>query len=121
MDSILQLSGGVGRGQDNNEDDVYATDNALREIGAYQPPPEYASEPQRYTSEPMVNALESFPEQNGLKIDGYAKPGGPTEQAINNRLTGKPRGAAPSCTISTSRSETRSATASRTSRAMCKP
>lgn len=47
----------------------------------------------RYTTEPMVAALENFQEQNGLKIDGYAKPGGPTEQAINNRLTGKPRGA----------------------------
>ena len=32
-------------------------------------------------------------ERNGLKIDGYALPGGPTEQAINNNLVGKPRGA----------------------------
>ncbi len=41
----------------------------------------------------MVEALEKFQEQNGLKIDGYAKPGGPTERAINNNLLGKPRGA----------------------------
>lgn len=93
MDTILQLSGGVGRGQENNEDDVSAIDNTLREIGAYVPPPEYASEPQRYTTEPMVNALQHFQDQNGLKVDGYARPGGPTEQAINNRLIGKPRGA----------------------------
>jgi hypothetical protein len=35
MDTILQLNGGVGRGQENSEDDVFTTDNALREIGAY--------------------------------------------------------------------------------------
>jgi hypothetical protein len=93
MDTILQLSGGVGRGQENSEDDVFTTDNALREVGAYAPPPEYAHEPQRYTTEPMIDALEKFQEQNGLKIDGYAKPGGPTERAINNNLLGKPRGA----------------------------
>ena len=93
MDTILQLNSGIGRGQDNNEDDVYATDNALREIGAYTPPPEYAKEPQRYTTEPMVDALEKLQEHNGLKIDGYAKPVGPTDRAINNKLMGKPRGA----------------------------
>ncbi len=93
MNDLLNLRNGVGRGQENGEHDVFATDNALREIGAYTPPPEYAREPQRYTTEPMVDALEDFQEQNGLKIDGYAKPGGPTERAINNNLLGKPRGA----------------------------
>jgi hypothetical protein len=93
MDNVLNLTGGVGRGQENSGDDVFATDNALREIGAYTPPPEYANEPQRYTIEPMVEALEKFQEQNGLKLDGYAKPSRPTERAINNRLLGKPRGA----------------------------
>lgn len=93
MEDLLNLKGGVGRGQENNEDDVFATDNALREIGAYTPPAEYANEPQRYTTEPMVDALEDLQEQKGLKIDGYAKPGGPTERAINSSLLGKPRGA----------------------------
>lgn len=90
---LLSLNSGVGRGQPNDEDDVASTDNALREIGAYLPPPEYTSEPQRYITAPAVEALEAFQEQNWLKIDGYAKPGGPTERAINNRLLGKPRGA----------------------------
>ncbi len=93
MDHLLNLMNGVGRGQENNEDDVFAIDNALREIGAYTPPPEYALEPQRYTTGPMVDALENLQEQNGLKIDGYARPGGPTERAINNSLVRKPRGA----------------------------
>ena len=41
----------------------------------------------------MIDALEKYQEQNRLKIDGHAKPGGPTERAINNNLLGKPRGA----------------------------
>lgn len=93
MPMILSLSGPVGSGQANNPDDVYALDNALRETNAYDPPPEYAHEPQRHATAPMNEALERFQENEGLKVDGYAKPGGPTERAINNRLLEKPRGA----------------------------
>jgi hypothetical protein len=39
----------------------------LREIGAYTPPPEYANEPQRYTTEPMVDALENIKNKTGSK------------------------------------------------------
>ncbi len=93
MYDLLNLKGAVGRGQENDEDDVFATDAALRDIGAYTPPPEYAAGPQRFITEPVVNALERVQEQNGLRMDGYAEPGGPTERAINNRLLRKPRGA----------------------------
>ena len=64
----------------------------LAGIGAYAPPLEYADNAQRYATEPMIDALERYQEQNGLKIDGVANPGGPTERSINNRLLGKPRG-----------------------------
>src|SRR5689334_1890623 len=93
MPGILSLSGPVGSGQANNPDDVYALDDALRETNAYDPPPEYAHEPQRYATAPMNEALERFQENEGLKVDGYANPGGPTERAINNKLLEKPRGA----------------------------
>src|SRR5262249_26959845 len=89
----LNLANPVGRGQTNDEDDVETLDGALRDIGTYDPPPEYAGPPQRYATEPMVEALERFQEQNGLKVDGFAMPGGPTERAINNQLLRKPRGA----------------------------
>ncbi len=93
MPSLLSLNGPVGSGQINDPDDVYAFDNALREIGAYAPPPEYAVEPQRYSTAPMIDALGRFQEKEGLKVDGIANPDGPTERAINNRLLRKPRGA----------------------------
>jgi hypothetical protein len=90
---LLTLNAPAGNGQINDPADIAALDDSLRRINAYAPPLEYANEPQRYATEPMINALEKFQEQNGLKIDGYAAPGGPTERAINNRLLGKPRGA----------------------------
>lgn len=93
MKTLLKLSGSVGPSQQNDERDVAAFDNALREIGAYAPPVEYADQPQRYLTEPVVDATRSFQEQNGLRVDGYAEPKGETERAINNRLLEKPRGA----------------------------
>jgi len=41
----------------------------------------------------MIAAVKRLQEQNGLKVDGYANPGGPTERVINNALLAKPRGA----------------------------
>jgi hypothetical protein len=90
---LLSLNAPAGTGQTNDPADIAALDNSLRRIDTYTPPPEYADEPQRYATEPMIRALEKFQEQNGLKVDGYANPGGPTERAINNRLLAKPKGA----------------------------
>lgn len=90
---LLTLHAPAGNGQVNEPADIAALDASLRRIEAYTPPPEYAAEPQRYPTAPLIRALEGFREQNGLKIDGYANPGGPTERAINNRLLAKPRGA----------------------------
>lgn len=90
---LLHLQAPVGKGQENNPDDVEALDGRLRSIRAYAPPPEYADNAQRYATEPMVSALERYQERHGLKIDGVALPGGPTERAINNELLEKPRGA----------------------------
>jgi len=90
---LLALSAPVGKGQENRPDDIAAFDQRLRRIGTYDPPPEYAHEPQRYATEPVIDALDRFQEKNGLKVDGIANPGGPTERAINNRLLNKPRGA----------------------------
>lgn len=90
---LLDLHAPAGNGQANDPADIAALDGSLRRIEAYTPPPEYAAAPQRYATGQMVRALEAFQERNGLKVDGYANPGGPTERAINNRLLAKPRGA----------------------------
>lgn len=90
---LLAIAASVGRGQRNASDDVFATDNAMREAEIYNPPAPYNSGPARYLHEPMVEAVENFQKVNGLKVDGYLNPGGPTERAINNQILGKPRGA----------------------------
>jgi hypothetical protein len=90
---LLNLRSPVGKGQENDPSDVEALDDRLRKVGAYSPPPEYADNPQRYATEPMIGSLERYQERNGLKVDGVVKPGGPTERTINNHLLEKPRGA----------------------------
>ena len=94
MFTLLKLRNGVGSGLLNDEEDVAATDRALRDIGVYVPPQEYAAEPQRFPTAPMLQALERVQGQTGIKVDGLAFPGGPTERTVNNRLVDKPRGAA---------------------------
>lgn len=90
---LLYLQSPVGKGQENNPEDVEALDDRLRRIKAYIPPAEYLESAQRYATEPMIGALERYQEEKGLKVDGIANPGGPTERAINNELLEKPRGA----------------------------
>ncbi len=93
MAGVLELRSSVGKGQENDPEDVFALDSSLRQIGAYSPPPEYREQPQYFMTGPVIAALERFQEQKGIKIDGYARPGGPSERAINNSLLEKPRGA----------------------------
>ncbi len=90
---LLMISAPVGPGQDNDADDVLATDKAMRDAGIYDPGQPYDSGPARYLHEPMVDGIRNFQKEGGLKVDGYLKPGGPTERAINNRMLDKPRGA----------------------------
>jgi hypothetical protein len=93
MYSYLALTGPVGNHQSNDENDVAATDLALRDIGAYVPLPEHADAPSRYITRGMTTAIEQMQEQTGLRVTGKVGPGDETERLINNRLLGKPRGA----------------------------
>ena len=90
---LLTISESAGPGQKNDPEDVFATDNAMREAEIYSPGYPYNLGPARYLHEPMVDAIEDFQKRNGLKVDGYLDPGGPTERAINNQLLRKPSGA----------------------------
>lgn len=41
----------------------------------------------------MTDAVTGLQAREGLRVDGLLNPGGETEQTINNKLSGKPRGA----------------------------
>lgn len=55
---LLSLSAPAGNGQENDPEDTYALDGALRGTDSYDPPPGYADEPQRYATASMIGALE---------------------------------------------------------------
>ncbi len=89
---LLSLTSPVGSGQPNRPDDVEALDEALRRGAVYVPPAHFPA-PVRYITGEMIDGIEKFQEQNGLKSDRVVNPGGPTERAINNILLNKPQGA----------------------------
>lgn len=41
-----------------------------------------------WTDDAMFDGIKRFQKENRLKIDGLMRPGGPTETAINQRLSG---------------------------------
>ena len=58
---LLYLQSAVGKSQMNNPDDVERFDAALRGIGAYAAPPEYAAGPQAMASK---TAAKTWPTSN---------------------------------------------------------
>jgi len=69
-------------------DDVVKTKTALTKLNSYDMPDFGITEiPDR----PMIEGLKKVQKENGLKIDGVMKPGGPTEQTIAAKLLTKNR------------------------------
>ena len=56
---------------------------ALNHLGEYDPPA-YGMTP--YPDTPMFDGMKAFQKKNGLTVDGFARPGGPTETTLNSRL-----------------------------------
>jgi lysozyme-like predicted toxin len=66
-----------------NGDDVLGMKQALNHLGEYDPPA-YGMTP--YPDTPMFDGMKAFQKKNGLTVDGFARPGGPTETTLNSRL-----------------------------------
>jgi hypothetical protein len=66
-----------------NGDDVLGMKQALNHLGEYDPPA-YGMTP--YPDTPMFDGMKAFQKKNGLTVDGFARPGGPTETKLNSRL-----------------------------------
>jgi hypothetical protein len=64
--------------------DIVNTKAALTQLGYYRPPNEIGIQP--WTDEAMFNGIMQFQKDNGLKVDGFMRPGGPTEGYINQHL-----------------------------------
>jgi hypothetical protein len=66
--------------------DIINTKKALNQIGYYDVPPHRGIDD--WTDDAMFNGIRAFQKDNNLKVDGFMRPGGPTEGAINGNLAG---------------------------------
>jgi hypothetical protein len=66
-----------------NGDDVLNMKQGLNKLGHYEAPA-YGMTP--YPDTPMFDGMKAFQKKNGLTVDGYARPGGPTEKTLNSHL-----------------------------------
>jgi hypothetical protein len=64
-------------------DDVLKTKSALNAVGSYDVPDFGITE---IPDNNMIDGLKNFQANNGLKVDGVMKPGGPTENALGQTL-----------------------------------
>jgi len=64
--------------------DIVNTKTALTQLGYYNPPKGIGIQP--WTDEPMFDGIKQFQKDNALTVDGFMRPGGPTENQINQKL-----------------------------------
>lgn len=83
MSKGYKLKRTVSSGSAADLDDVWALKHALRQEGFY---PEVAREITPFPDRDLFRAIKQFQRQNGLRVDGIAKPGGETEHTLQHQL-----------------------------------
>ncbi|WP_417782854.1 peptidoglycan-binding domain-containing protein [Terasakiella pusilla] len=80
---LFNVGGMISQSSNIKPDDVLKTKSALNAVGRYEVPDFGITDvPDRG----MIDGLKDFQANNGLKIDGIMKPGGPTETALGRTL-----------------------------------
>lgn len=79
----FQVKKPVGMSYALDETDVLNTKNALSSLGHYKEP-DTGMTP--WPDTPMFEGLKTFQKDQGLKVDGLMKPGGPTEKALRSSM-----------------------------------
>ncbi|MES2729194.1 MAG: hypothetical protein V4621_03735 [Pseudomonadota bacterium] len=74
----------IGDGRYNDEDDIAGLDRALSTL-TYRPF-EKQEDPDRFITRDMDVAIRNFQKDNNLKTDGWLKPGGETQLALNEQM-----------------------------------
>jgi|GEM_PF-6439120 len=82
FEDLLGLASTISSSHNTEPDDVIKTKNALAQTGHYEVP-SFGITP--YPDSPMIDGMKSFQKDNGLKIDGVMRPGGPTETALGKK------------------------------------
>jgi len=81
----FRLKNPLGLAYTMDEDDVLKIKTALRDLG-HMKKPDYGFT--AYPDRPMIDGIRKFQRRHGLKPDGVAKPGGPTERRLDDVLSG---------------------------------
>lgn len=80
----VPIADGVGRGEPNEPEDVRAVQQAMAALGRVRI--DRTAPPNGVADRQLVEALEAFQRENGLKEDGIVLPGGPTQVALRAAL-----------------------------------
>ena len=81
MYDLFKLKSPIGRSYNTDPDDVRKTKKALSGLGYYEEP-DFGITP--YPDASMMDGLENFQRDFGLRLDGVMKPGGETAQMLGS-------------------------------------
>lgn len=82
---MLKLISPIGINYRTDSTDLMNTKRALNALGYYDIPPERGIDD--WVDGATFNGIRQFQKANGLKVDGFMRPEGPTEQKINASLS----------------------------------
>ncbi len=85
--SWLKLKRPMDEAANADYGDIVNAKRALLQLGYYQPPGGGAIG--AWVDGPLFEGIRRFQRDNRLKVDGVMRPGGPTEAAMNRRLSGR--------------------------------
>lgn len=80
---LFNVGSTVSTSSNIKPDDVLKTKTALNAVGSYDVPDFGITD---IPDTGMIDGLKNFQANNGLKVDGVMKPGGPTENALGQTL-----------------------------------
>jgi hypothetical protein len=83
--SRLKLNGPIGANYQVDTNDLQNTKRALNQLGYYSVPPERGIDDWADTA--TFDGIRQLQRDNGLKVDGFMRPKGPTETTINQNLS----------------------------------
>lgn len=86
--SWFKLKGPIGTNYRVDPGVLMDTKRALNQLGYYAIPPHRGIDD--WTDDATFDGIRRFQRDNGLKVDALIRPDGPTETAINQRLSERP-------------------------------
>lgn len=81
---MLKLTSPIGTDYRVEPSDLMDTKRALNQLGYYDIPPERGIDD--WTDHAIFDGIRRFQKDNGLKVDGFMRPDGPTERAMNIKM-----------------------------------